>query len=551
MVLQKKNAFYRFARLFIFLQVFNFSCSHPRQGKNIFRYNEQSGIASLDPAFAKNLSVTWAVHQLFNTLVETDDSLNIVPSLAKSWEISDNNLDFTFHLRNDVYFHDNAVFPGGKGRKMTAQDVVYSFSRIVDNTTASSGAWIFNNRIDPLRPFTALDDTTFVLRLARPFHPVLGILSMKYCSIVPHEAIEKFGKDFRNHPCGTGPFQFVAWEEGQALILKKNINYFEIDSMGDRLPYLDGVKVTFYENKATEFLEFRQGRLDFVNDIDPSFKDEVLTKAGKLRSEWKDKIILKKHPFLNIEFLGILQDTSRDVVKQSPLKNLKIRKAINYGFNRRKMMLYIRNSVGIPAESGFIPAGLPSFDSSEVTGYHYDPARALQLLREAGFPEGSGLPVIKLLTIPVYADLGSFIANELRQIGIQAQVEVVQKSVLLEQTAKSEAMFYRGSWVADYPDAENYLSVFYSKNPAPPNYTRYHNHAFDKLYERALSEKSDSIRYQLYRQADQLVMNDAPVVPLFYDMVNWLIQPYVKNFTPNGLNILELRRVKLDKETSQ
>lgn len=547
MLFDKTKAFLLFARLFIFLHGFAFSCTHHQEGKNIFHYNEQSGIASLDPAFAKSLSVTWAVHQLFNTLVQTDDSLNIVPSLAKNWEISEDNLEFTFHLRNDVYFHDNEVFPGGKGRKMTANDVVYSFSRIIDNNTASSGAWIFNNRVDSVNPFTAPDDTTFILRLIRPFHPVLGILSMKYCSIIPLEAIEKFGKDFRNHPCGTGPFQFVAWEEGQALILKKNLNYFETDSNGYHLPYLDGIKVTFYENKATEFLEFRQGRLDFVNDIDPSFKDEVLTKAGQLRSEWKDKIVLKKHPFLNIEFLGILQDTSRAVVQQSPLKNLKIRQAINYGFNRRKMMLYIRNSVGIPAESGFIPAGLPSFDSSKVKGYNYDPASALQLLKEAGFPEGRGLPIIKLLTIPVYADLGSFIANELQQIGIKVQVEVVQKSVLLEQTAKSEALFYRGSWVADYPDAENYLSVFYGGNPAPPNYTRYNNPAFDRLYELALSEKSDSVRYQLYREADQMVMNDAPVVPLFYDMVNWLIQPYVKNFTPNGLNILELRMVKLEK----
>jgi peptide/nickel transport system substrate-binding protein len=125
-------------------------------------------------------------------------------------------------------------------------------------------------------------------------------------------------------------------------------------------------------------------------------------------------------------------------------------------------------------------------------------------------------------------------------------VEVVQKSLLLEQTAKSEALFFRGSWIADYPDAENFLSVFYSKNPAPPNYTRYHNPKFDKLYEAALSEKNDSIRYKLYQQADQLVMNDAPVVPLWYDMLIWLVQPYVKNFVPNGLNLLELRRVKLD-----
>ncbi|MDQ6764175.1 MAG: ABC transporter substrate-binding protein [Bacteroidota bacterium] len=542
----KSRSNYIFSLTGILIIIFFSSCGNRHEVKNIFHYNEQTGIATLDPAFAKNQSIIWAVHQLYNTLVQTDDSLNIVPSLAKSWEESDDNLRFTFHLRSDVFFHDDAAFPNGKGRRMVAADVVYSLSRIMDKNTASSGAWIFNGRVDSLQPFTAIDDTTFQLKLAAPFHPILGILSMQYCSIVPHEAVEKYGKDFRAHPCGTGPFQFVAWEEGQALIMKKNPNYFERDSAGIRLPYLNGIRVSFFENKATEFLEFQQRRLDFINDIDASFKDEVLTKKGELRNDWQGKIILEKHPYLNIEYLGILQDTSKQVVKKSPLRKLKVRQAINYGFNRRKMMLYIRNSIGIPAESGFVPAGLPSFDSSAVRGYRYDPGKALALLKEAGYPNGVGLPVIPLLTIPIYADLASYIANELQQVGIKIQVETVQKSLLLEQTAKSEALFFRGSWIADYPDAENYLSVFYGKNPAPPNYTRYKNPSFDKLYEAALAEKNDSLRYKIYQQADQLMINQAPVVPLWYDMVIRLVQPYVKNFTPNSLNLLELRRVKLD-----
>ncbi|MEP7080376.1 MAG: ABC transporter substrate-binding protein [Ginsengibacter sp.] len=521
-------------------------CHRASEVKNIFRYNEQSGIATLDPAFAKNQSIMWAIHQIYNTLVQTDDQLNIVPSLATSWDVSPDNLVFTFHLRSDVYFQDNSCFTNGKGRKMTASDVVYSFSRIMDPATASSGAWIFNGRVDSIKPFTALNDSTFQLKLQRPFHPILGVVSMQYCSIVPHEAVEKYGKDFRRSPCGTGPFQFVAWEEGQALILKKNTHYFEIDSTGERLPYLNGIKISFLDNKATEFLEFQQKRLDFINDIDPSFKDEIITKNGELRSQWKDKIVLMKHSYLTTEYLGILQDTSLPVVKNSPLKDVRIRQAINYGFDKRKMMKYLRNSIGTPAESGFVPSGFPSFDSSKVQGYNYNPAKALALLKEAGYPNGKGLGAIKLLTVPIYGDLASYISNELKQIGILINVEIIQKSLLLEQTAKSEALFFRGSWIGDYPDAENFLSVFYGKNPAPPNYTRYSNLLFDRLYESALSEKDDSIRYEIYRKADQLMIKDAPIVPLWYDMVIRLVQPYVKGFTPNSLNLLELRHTKLE-----
>lgn len=532
-----------FISCFLFLLLSSCGTKNKNE-QNFFRYNEVSGISSLDPAFAKSQSVIWMVHQLYSTLVETDEQLHIVPSLAKSWEVSDDRLSIVFHLRNDVFFQDNEAFKDGKGRKLVAADVVYSFQRLMDKNTASPGAWIFNNRVDAQKGFIAINDSTFKIQLLKPFVQILGVLSNVYCSVVPKEVVEKYGTDFRRNPCGSGPFQFKAWEEGQALILVKNPRYFETDSAGNRLPYLDGIKVSFLDNKATEFLEFRQKRLDFINDIDPSFKDEVLNKKGELRDAWKNKIVLNKHPYLNIEYIGILVDSSKDIVKQSPLRLKAIRQAINYGFDRRKMMLYLRNSIGTAAESGFIPMGLPSFDSSIVKGYAYNPAKAEALIKQAGFKNASDLPQITLLTIPIYADLGSYIARQLQDIGLNVKVEAMQKSLLLTQTAKSEALFFRGSWIADYPDAENYLSVFYGKNPAPPNYTRYNNPAFDLLYEQANREPNDSIRYQLYRQMDQLLMNDAPVVPLWYDMVIHLVQPDVKNFKPNALNWLELRRTR-------
>jgi oligopeptide transport system substrate-binding protein len=518
--------------------------SSPTKNKMVFRYNEQTGIATLDPAFAKNQSIIWAVHQIYNTLVETDNHLRIVPSLAKNWEVSADRLSYIFHLRTDVFFQDNAAFPLGKGRKMIAKDVEYSFNRIIDKITASSGAWIFNGRINETDGFKALDDSTFLINLTRPFQPILGLLSMQYCSVVPREVVRNYGKDFRNHPCGTGPFAFKSWEEGQDLILLKNENYFEKDSNNNRLPYLNAVKISFFDNKATEFLLFQQGQLDFVNDIDASFKDEVLSKMGELKNEWKGRIVLSKFPQLTTEYLGILVDSASYLVKNSPLRSKKVRQAINYGFDRRKMMTYLRNSIGIPAESGFVPAGLPSFDSSLVKGYHFDQAKARRLLSEAGFEEGRGIQEIKLLTVPIYADFGSFISKELEEIGLKIKVEVVQKSLLLEETAKSQALFFRGSWIADYPDAENFLSVFYSKNPAPPNYTRYNNPVFDRLYEKALLETSDSLRYFLYRQMDQIMIDDAPVIPLWYDEVIRLVNKDIQGFKPNGLNLLELRNVK-------
>lgn len=543
---RRRLVFHLFASI-LFSGFFLLSCSKLKKSdKQIFHYNEYTGIASLDPAFAKNQSTCWPAHQLFNTIVEINESLNIKPSLALRWDISADKRIYTFHLRKDVWFHNDACFPNSKGRRMVAADIVYSLQRILDPATASPGAWIFNGKVDSIQPFKAIDDTTFQLKLLNPYQPILGILSMQYCSVVAPEAVKKYGNNFRQHPVGTGPFRFVKWEEGQALIFTKNETYFEQDSAGNRLPYLDGIKISFKDSRATEFLLFRQGQLDFINELDPSFKDEVLTKKGTLRKIWKGKIALQTQPYLNIEYLGFLTDTTNSLVKNSPLKFKKIRQAINYGFDRRKMILYLRNSLGTPAESGFVPKGMPSFNDTIVKGYSYNPQKAEQLLKEAGFPNGKGLQPIKLLTISVYADFGNFIAKQLEEIGIPVQVETVQKSLLFEMTSGSKTAFFRGGWIADYPDAENYLSVFYSKNPAPPNYTRYNNPLFDKVFELAIKETNDSLRYILYRRADQIAIDDAPVVPLWYDKVIRLVQKNVTGFSANALNLLELRRVRME-----
>jgi peptide/nickel transport system substrate-binding protein len=254
--------------------------------------------------------------------------------------------------------------------------------------------------------------------------------------------------------------------------------------------------------------------------------------------------VLHKHVYLNTEYFGILVDEENPLLKNSPLRSKAVRQAINYAIDRRQLMMYLRNSIGVPAEAGMVPAGLPSRNETLVKGYTYQPEKSRQLLKEAGFDK-TELPVIKLLTVAIYADMASFIARQLEEAGIKVQVEVVQKSLLLELTSHSNAPFFRGSWMADYPDAENYMAMFYSKNPAPPNYTRYKNPAFDVLYEKALLETNDSLRYGLYRQMDQLVIDDAPVVPIFYDMVIHLVNPSVRNMQPNALNILELRSVSI------
>jgi len=536
-----------------FLFILITSCKSGRfgdDGRTVFRYNESAGITSLDPAFARDQANIWAVNQMFNGLVQLDENLKVKPCIAKSWEISADGLDYTFHLRDDVFFIGDEAFEGNRRRKVVANDFVYSFTRLLDDKLASPGAWVLAQvkKENNINSFTSTNDSTLIISLKTPFPPFLGLLSMQYCSVVPHEAIEKYGADFRKHPVGTGPFKFGIWKEGVKLVMLKNEGYFESGAEGP-LPYLDAVAVTFIVDKQSAFLEFIKGNLDFVSGMDASYKDELLTSNGDLRSKYSSKINLTKQAYLNTEYLGILIDTNYKAAAESPLKYKLVRQAINYGFDRVKMMRYLRNNIGIAGTAGFVPAGMPWFDQNQVNGYQYDPVKAMHLLGKAGYPGGKGLPPITLTTNASYLDLCKFIQSQLGEIGIKIKIDVTPPATLREMIAQSKVSFFRGSWIADYPDAENYLSLFYTSNfcPAGPNYTHFSSVTFDKIYGECMNETNDSVRGLKYMQMDRILIEEAPVVVLYYDEVLRFSRKNISGLGSNPLNLLNLKHVKKTK----
>lgn len=512
----------------------------------VFRYNESSGISSLDPAFANDQAKIWACNHLFNGLIQLDEMFVPRPCIAKSWRISKDGKTYTFNLRNDVYFHDDPLIK--KSRTASAYDFVYSFNRVIDKKTASPGAWVFNyiykDENGTTQGLYAADDSTLVIHLSNPFPPFLGLLGMPYCAVVPKEVVEHYGKDFRTHPVGTGPFRFWQWIERTALILHKNENYFERDEQGRKMPFLDAVVVNFISDKQSAFLEFIKGKLDFLSGLDASFKDDLLTRNGMLRPKYSGKFHIETGPNLNTEYLGFLQDGK--MLEESPLKDVRIRKAINYGFDRRKMIDYLRNGMGTPGVSGFVPMGLQSFDSSIVTGYDYNPGKARMLLKEAGYPEGKGLPAIVMSTTPTYQDICEYMQGQLSEIGIKINLEMNQAVQHRQMVARQQLLFFRGSWVADYADAENYLSLFYSRNFAPngPNYTHFKSEEYDKLYESSMQTTNDSLRFIIYRKMDQLIIDQAPLVVLYYDRILRLYQNNIHGLRNNALNLLTLKNVE-------
>ncbi|RZK38762.1 MAG: ABC transporter substrate-binding protein [Pedobacter sp.] len=531
--------------LFSFLTIA--ACTKPsdQDGKKVFNINLDQNVTSLDPAFARNQNAIWMINQIFNGLVQVDSTLNTVPCIAKTWQISEDRLTYTFNLRDDVFFQDDALFKDGKGRKVVAQDFAYSFYRLIDPKVASSGGWIFSDKVKDEESFKALNDSTFQITLVKPFPAFMKLLTAQYCSVVPKEVVEHYGKDFRSHPVGTGPFKFKYWKEDEILVLLKNENYWEKKD-GVQLPHLDAVKVTFISDKQSAFMNFIKKDLDFFTSVDGSYRDDILTKSGKMTKKYEGKFQLIKSPYLCTEYVGILVDPSKDLVKNSPLKHKKIRQAINYAIDRKKLIKYLRNSIGTPATNGFIPKGMPGFDSVKVKGYDYNPNLSNKLLAEAGFPNGKGMPEVTLSTTTTYKDLIEFIQGELAAIGMKVKVDVSPSASLRDMISKNEVNFFRGSWIADYPDGENYLSVFYSKNRVPfgPNYTGYFNDEFDRLFEQSYYEKDDKKRFELYHKMDNMVMEHSSVVPILYDQGVVMLQNNVSGYSNNALNLMILKTVK-------
>jgi len=503
----------------------------------VFRYNEHANINTLDPAFSRTLQDTWVANQLFNSLVEMDSQLNIKPSIAKKWSISEDALTYTFILRDDVYFHKHSLFGKDSTRAVVAEDFNYSFNRLRDDKVAAPGSWVLNK----VKDFKAINDTIFQIKLKQPFPAFIGLMSMKYCSVVPKEIVDYYGSDFRSNPIGTGPFKFKRWEENIKLIFRKNNLYFEKDSTGTSLPYLEAVAITFLPDKQSEFLQFTQGNIDFLNSLDASYKDELLTGDGKLRKKYHNSVNMIKGPYLNTEYLGFYLDS-----KTPEIRSELIRKAINYGFDRKKMMTYLRNGIGNPANGGFIPKGLKGH--KESIGYNYQPEKARELIEQFKKETGITNPEITLTTTNNYLSFCEFIQQELEKEGLIINIDVMPEATLRSARSNGKVDMFRSSWIADYLDAENYLSIFYSKNFAPngSNYFHYKNTEFDNLYNKAFSVPNIEERKKLYTKMDSLAMQKAIMVPLYYDEVVRFTRKEVKGLGINPINLLDLKEVSKD-----
>lgn len=534
-------------------------CGKKDSTGKIFRYNEPNGIESLDPITANNYP---ALHVLINTcegLVEYDKDAKLQPLIASRYEVSEDGKTYTFHLRSNVYFHDDKCFKEGKGRKVTAGDFKYCYERVCDPRAKTRGLWVYRDKVlgaeefaaspdkvKEITGFIAKDDSTFIIKLVQPFAPFLSILTMPYGYVYPKEAVEFYKDDMGFRIVGTGPFRFVKWDVDKELVCVKNENYWAKDKQGKTLPKIEGFTVSFIRSSETEFLDFKEGRLDFDKPSIDVF-GQITDDKGELLPEYNFELI--KQPYLNTVYLGTMMNPKMEGGKDNPLaENKKLRQAINYAIDRDKICTFVLKNKGTPGVNGPLPVGMPGY-SKDTKGYSYDKEKAKQLLREAGYPDGKGL-TLKLVyhNDESQRELCEAIQAQLKEVGINLQIEEMLGATHRSAQNEGKLQFWRANWGADYYDPENYYALFYSKNETPigPNTNHYKNAAVDSLYELGLKLTDFNERMKVYNEIDRLIFEDSPWIIIYYNKYIYLKQKRVSGMYVDGLGIINLKYCEIN-----
>jgi len=577
---------YNFSQLFFMfriLLVFSFllvvaSCNDGksrddmlREGKGgiymggTFRCNEEEYFKSLNPINITENTGSKIVDQIYEGLVKFDQKdLTIQPCLAKSWEVNDNGTLFTFHLRNGVRFHDDPCFPGGKGRVVTARDFKYCLDRLCYyNPAENQGFWIFRDLVKGANEYSALtekggndpagvsgvrviDDSTLQIELMNPFAVFFDRLALPFARVYPKEAVEKYGSDMRVKCVGTGPFQVKVLKENEVVFLTRNPNYWGVDAYGNQLPYLDNVKTTFIKEKKSELLAFQKGGLDMVWRLPFDMKDDVVDLNDKLTPAYAFAQLQVTNS-MSIQYYGFLHPGT-------VFSNKQVRQAFCYAIDREKICRFTIKGSGSPAIHGYIPPGTGSYEVRAVKGYSFDPQQAQNLMTEAGYPKGKGFPKVTL-QLNSGGGRNEQVAQAIQKMlteNLNIQVELLQVpwAQHSESIESAKVKFWRLGWVADYPDPENFLNLFYGKwvpesieTKTYLNSFRYKNSVYDALYETALATVDEHERNALYNKVDQIAIDDAVALPIYYDRDHRLLQPNIRNFPQNGMELRDFTSV--------
>lgn len=527
------------------------------------RLSDSEPFNTLYPNAIVDVTSGFVATQLFDGLTKLNNSsLKAEPCIADKWDIDASGTKYIFHLKKGVMFQDDECFSGGTGREVKAGDFKYSFELLCKNTPDNNGFKATfmdrvkgaNNYFDgkgELEGVKVLDDYTLEVTLEHPSTVFLQILAQPVCAVLAKEAVDKYGKDIKT---GAGAFMYDAAKSSEdVLFLKRNPNYHGIDSLGNRLPFLDSVIVTYIPSKEDELTMFKEGKTDMITSLPArSIREMVENKIQDFQGH-PPKYLLDNSPEIITQYYSF--NTSRP-----PYDNPKVRKAFNMAINRKKIVEDILNNQAYgPATNGFVPPVFPGYDIKKIKGYEYNVAEAKKLLAEAGYPNGRAFPITKIILNSGGARNTNVVVEIqkelLENLNINVDFEVLSLAKKIEQSKMGQGDIYREAWVADYPSPESFLNVLYGgdvpKDPAQPSYpntSRYKNPQYDLYFNLGKDAKNRDSSFAYFARAEQILMDDAPIMPIWYDGTYRLTRNGIKNAGPNSMRYRNLSEVYLNND---
>jgi len=512
----------------------------------LFAYNEINTVKSVFPASLYYQSEIQLVSNISEPLVRMESDMSLKPCLAENWTIAENGLVYIFDIRKNVFFHDDPCFKDGKGKELSAQDVEFSFLKACEdfgNNTVShylrgviKGAnEYFEGKSKNLSGVKVLDEFKIQFTLEKPFSEFIAMLSNPGLSIYPKEYFQLNEKKIDYHLVGTGPFKIANYERDEILVLERNNQYWAKDDDGKSLPYLDGIKVTFDNDKKKELQAFENSLISFMTDIPNGFGDQENTQFR-----------IEKNHIMGTKFLGLF-------MPNEILSNKQFRKALQYSINKEYLVDSILNKVGKPAHGGILPPIFSDYKSEPEIGYEYNVKSAKHSLELSGL-DSNELKGLSIMTTNRETDilLAEKIRDMLREsLGLLLTVKYFHPDEYYELLEQGRGTLFIDGYFGDYPSPENFLhTLFYGKYVPEsldefPGYNiyRYKNPFYDNQLDSARYTQSGFKKNVYFQKAERLLMLDAVIVPLYYFEYEYAIDSKIQGFEVNPLKTFDLRTV--------
>lgn len=559
--------------------VFNLGCTKKKEApRNYVSHSFNSTIKGLDPVQASDVYMHEVVAQINEGLYQyhyLKRPFELEPLLAEGMpEVSKDGLTYTFKIKKGVRFADDAAFPEGKGREVTAEDFIYSWKRVADPANHGEGFWIFDGKIKGLNEWRntkpkvdysasieglqAPDKHTLVVKLTKPYYQFMYVLAMSYTMVVPREAVEKYGAEYLNHPVGTGPFMLKEWVRNSKVVLVRNPNfrgetYPTEGAPGDKeaglladagkpIPFVDEVIYNELPEDQPRWLTFLKGNADF--NTPPKDNFEQMVQGDNLKEEWVKKgLKLLKGPELDVVY---------DVLNtEDPIlgKSKYLRQAMSLAVDRKAMIEKLYNGRALVAE-GPIPPNIEGYDPAFKSPYsEYNVEKAKELLKKAGLGDKPIEINYETTNSATARQFAEFVQQQMGAIGIKLNIKINTWPEMMEKNKKKKAQMFGMAWQGDYPDAENFLQLFYGPNEAPgPNSSNFKNKEFDELYKKAAVLPAGAERTKIYQRMRDIVVEEVPWIFKAHRLMYMVHHGWLHNLKYDKLIATRMKYLRVDTE---